>query len=146
MVQRQTPWVGAVTERPESFGFAQNGRTLVVSSGRSLCRLNLDTSLIVQSINGSPETSVRAYSLTHPRWTSVEPPIIDAHPFFLLHLFATGQVDTEELMARALRGAASGTTRTILSMQRRSELHRMLGREQFGLRLMTTSQLHTAQD
>jgi hypothetical protein len=128
------------------FGFTGHGRTLTVASGRDICRLNLDTNQIVQSIGGSPEVSVRAFTLTHSRWTSLEPPIIDAHPFFLLHLFVTGQVDTEELMARAVRGAAAGTVRTTLAMQKPSELHRMLGRRQFGLRLMTSNDLRTVQD
>jgi hypothetical protein len=146
VVQRQTPWATAVTQEPVRFGFTGRGRTLLVSSGRNICRLNLDTNQIVQMIGGPTEVPVRPYALSHPRWTSPEPPIIDAHPFFLLHLFVTGQVDTEELMARALRGAASGTTRTVLAIQKPSELHSMLGRQQFGLRLMTSSNLSTAQD
>lgn len=146
MVQRQTPWVGAVTPEPVRFGFTGRGRTLTVSAGQDYSRLNLDTRVIVQSISGSPEVPVRAFTLSHPRWTSPEPPIIDAHPFFLLHLFVTGQVDTDELMARALSAAAAGTVRTTMAMQKPSGLHSMLGRRQFALRLMTSSNLSTAQD
>lgn len=144
-VTRQTPWMSAVTQQPERFGFSGRGRTLLVSSGRDICRLNVDTNEIVQIVGSTGEARVQPYRLSLQRWTRIEPPFVDAHPFFLLHLFVTGQVDTEELMARALSRSGGGTTRATLSMQKPSELHRMLGRSQFALRLMTSFNLSTTQ-
>ncbi len=140
-----TPWRPAVTQQPETFEFTGRGQFLVVTAGRNACRLNISNRQITQEI-GDRSTTVEPYNLRLPRWTSPEPPIVDAHPFFVMHLMATGQVDFEELMEHLFTKQHGRNTRSTLAIKRPCALQRMMGRQQFGLRLMTSNDLRTAQD
>jgi hypothetical protein len=64
----------------------------------------------------------------------VQPPIINAHPFLLVHLLVTGQVETNELMGH-IATLGQGTVRKTISVRQPCEVLRMLGRPQMAFRL-----------
>lgn len=136
----RTPWSRLVTADDEPFGVGQRsaaGLTLVAGSSPkpAACQVTFDSKLITQRAPGRAEGApVPAYRLEIPRWTSLQPPIINAHPFLLVHLLATGQVDTNELMGH-IATLGRGTVRKTISIRQPCEVLRMLGRSQMAFRL-----------
>lgn len=123
MTIAKTPWAKFVTRQPERFGFAEQGSTLLMTAGarRTFCQLNLTTNEIRQGKGGGDGALVRPYDLKLEGWTSTSGPVLQAHPFVVPHLLATGKVDAQELRAHlALIG--QGTIRVTVAIARPCEL------------------------
>jgi hypothetical protein len=136
----RTPWAAFVTQDDERFGLSQRsaaGLTLFAGANPkpATCRITFANKVIMQHGAGrNDETQVAPYRLEIARWTSLQPPIINAHPFLLLHLLATGQVNTDELMGHIAR-LGQNTVRKTISVKQPCEVLRMLGRPQMAFRL-----------
>jgi hypothetical protein len=143
------PWSHLVTTDPEPFRVIVRGLIVVVEAGRRdrvIGRLDLGTKRIMQVPQGSGGTDmpVQTQRVNLSLWTGTAPPILDAHPFLLLHLLVTRQVNFEELMEMAA-DLGSPTLRVTLPVRRRCDLLMMVGRPQMGIRLMTSNDLSTVQ-
>lgn len=144
MNRQPTPWAHAVTSSPETFSAILRQQILVIEAGsrsRALCRLDLGTKRITQMAQGpGTDVPVVPYRVVLQPWNTQAPPIVDAHPFLLLHLLVTEQVNRDELL-EMVSGINKGTSRITLSVRRPCDLLRMAQQRQIALRLMTNNNL-----
>jgi hypothetical protein len=115
----KTPWEQFVTEKPELFGFAGQDSAFLVTAGsrRAFCLFNSKTNVIRQDGSGGDGVQVEPYQLRLSGWTDTAPPILQAHPFLVPHLLATGQVGKSELLERVAKAGQGAVRMTIVIAQ-----------------------------
>jgi hypothetical protein len=140
----RTPWEQFVTKSPEPFRFgtASNNVEYVAVAGNEqfVCRYNVLTKQI--TVDDS-KGAIEPMTLTVGRWVSAAPPLLQAHPFVLVHLLANRQMDTQELLART-KEIQGNTTRITIAITVPCALLRMTGLSRIGLILATNYNLSLA--
>lgn len=144
-----TPWAALRTVESEGFTCSGRRNELRIATRRMdgdyACRLDLTSSAIYLDAPRRGTVNVKPYRLTLPPWTSLDPPVVRAHPFVLLHLAATGQADVDEVIAHITR-MGRDTVRVTLPLTKRCGLLTMLRVPRAGLTLATRYDLTTARD
>jgi|GEM_PF-3713905 len=136
-----TPWATLVTSDQESFVIEMHRNRVtarVTGLRRSQSVLNMSTKTITQG-----DSVVTPFRIKLDPWTSSEPPVVRAHPFLVLHLLATAQVDPDELASRLSKG--SSVLYGNYAITRPCHLLRMLGCNRAALTLATNLNFTTAQ-
>lgn len=142
------PWAALRTASPERFSFRGRNNELVMFAGNEnllICRLNLRGKRLRLEVPRRGGIDVLPYRLSLPRWTSVEPPLVRMHPFALLHLLATGQVDTNELLQHATQ-MGQDTVRFTIAITQPCDLLRILALPRAAVVFSTSYGLSMARD
>jgi hypothetical protein len=140
-----TPWAKFVTGEPEFYSYdASNDRLqMTASAGRRrtiICELDLHKGTLRQGTTPDNLQGVEAYRLNLRPWRGLVPPVALAHPFLLLHLLATDQADTQELL-KQMASMGKNMTRTSITLRQPCPLLAMLHTRRVGLMLSTAYNL-----
>lgn len=142
----KTPWSDQVSAAPQGFGFRGRGDhlTITINSAAS-CALHVPTRSIYQQNSGSTTVwQVQPFRWDLQPWDSAEVRMLHAHPYLVLHLLATGQVDANELITR-MTPLGSRVARAVIAITQPCELLSMLRLPRVGLLLGTNFDLGLGQ-